>query len=136
MAVKDVSCPAVVVAVKHAATGGSISAESRQELSMFISKSELPQTTQIYDKEFAAWTKFVKVETGSEDPFLTGFSASDKVFLVSLMMLRRHQSGKRGKAATAFTATIRMMFSRMMLSTLFLDSAIIATARTSCLMKP
>jgi hypothetical protein len=52
------------------------------------------------------------------------------------MMLRRHQSGKRGRAATAFTAAIRMMFSRMRLSTTFLDSAIIATVRTSCLMKP
>jgi hypothetical protein len=133
---KDASCPAAGEAVKHAATGGSISAESRQELSTFISRSVLPQTTQVYNKDFAAWQEFVKIETGSDDPFLTGFSDNDRASLVSLMMLRRHQSGKRGKAATAFTAAIRMMFSRMTLSTTFLDSAIIATARTSCLMKP
>jgi hypothetical protein len=52
------------------------------------------------------------------------------------MMLRRHQSGKRGKAATAFIATVRLTFTRAMRSTRFLDSAVIATARTSCRMKP
>jgi hypothetical protein len=99
--VKDTSCPAAGEAVKHAVTGGSLSAESRQELSTFTSKSVLPQTTQVYNKNFAAWQEFIKIETGSDDPFLTGFSDN-----VSLMMLRRHQSGKRGKAATAFTAAI------------------------------
>jgi hypothetical protein len=37
---------------------------------------------------------------------------------------------------TSFTAAIRLMFARAMLSSVLLDSAIIATARTSCLMKP
>jgi hypothetical protein len=134
--VEDTSCPVAGEAVKHAITGGCISAESRHELSTFISKSVLPQTTQVYNKDFAAWQDIIKIETGRDDPFLTGFSDNDKASLVSLMMLRRHQSGKRGKAATAFTAAIRMMFSRMTLSTTFLDSAIIATASTSCLMKP
>jgi hypothetical protein len=70
--VKDASCPAAGEAVNHLVTGGSISAESRQELSTFISKSVLPQTTQVHNKDFAAWQEFVKIETGSDDPFLTG----------------------------------------------------------------
>jgi hypothetical protein len=122
--------------VKAAITGGAMSVESRKELSTFISKSVLPQTSQVYNKDFAAWQSFVKTETGSDDPFLTGMPDNDRASLVCLMMLRRHQSGKRGKAATAFTAAIRLTFARAMLSTTFLDSAIIATARTSCLMKP
>lgn len=60
----------------------------------------------------------------------------DKAALVILIMMRRHQSAKRGKGATAFTAAIRHRFSRAMCATSFLDSTIIATARTSCLMKP
>jgi hypothetical protein len=134
--VKDVSVPVTTVAMRNATTGRAMSSESRQELSTFISKSVLPQTSQVYSKDFAAWQEFVKVETGSDDPFLTGVADDDRASLVCLMMLRRHQSGKRGKAATAFTAAIRLTFARMMLSTTFLDSAIIATARTSCLMKP
>jgi hypothetical protein len=43
------------------------------------------------------------------------------------MMMRRHEAGKRGKAATAFTAAIRQKYARMMKSTSFLDSSIIAT---------
>jgi hypothetical protein len=31
------------------------------------------------------------------------------------MMLRRYQSGKRGKAATAFTAALRLTYSRKIL---------------------
>jgi hypothetical protein len=117
-------------------TGGGMSSCSRDELSKFISTSVLPQTRQVYSKEFVQWKDFVKSETGSDDPFLTGMTDNDKAALVSLMMMRRHQGGKRGKAATSFTAAIRLMFARAMLSTVFLDSAIIATARTSCLMKP
>jgi hypothetical protein len=117
-------------------TGGILSLQSRNELSTFISKSVLPQTSQVYGKDFAAWKNFVKTETGSDDPLLIGMPDNDRASLVCLMMLRRHESGKRGKAATAFTATIRLTFARAMLSTTFLDSAIIATARTSCLMKP
>ena len=63
-------------------------------------------------------------------------SEEDKAALVSLMMLGRHQVGKLGKGASAFTAAIRHWFAKRMVSTTFLDSAIIATARTSCLMKP
>ena len=37
---------------------------------------------------------------------------------------------------TAFTAGIRMRFAQETLSTAFLDSAVIATSRTSCKLKP
>lgn len=82
------------------------------------------------------WSEYVKCETGEEDPFLTGMTEDNKAAIVSLMMMRLHQDGKRGKGATAFTAAVHHWFARMLCSTTFLDSAIIATARTSCLMKP
>jgi RNase P/RNase MRP subunit POP5 len=96
-----------------------LSSCSREELSNFISTSVLPQTGQVYSKEFLQWKDFVKSETGSDDPLLTGKSDNDKAALVSLMMMRRHQGGKRGKAATSFTATIRLMFARTILSQYF-----------------
>jgi hypothetical protein len=64
----------------------------------------------MYSKEFVPWNDFVKSETGSDDPFLTGMTDNDKAALMSLMMMRRHQGGKRGKAATSITAAIRLMF--------------------------
>ncbi len=116
--------------------GPSMSSQSREELSEFISASVLPQTGRVYERNWQLWVEFVRTETGSGDPFLTGVSEVEKAALVGLMMLRRHQSGKRGKAASAFTAAIRHWFARKMVSTTFLDAAMIATTRTSCLMKP
>lgn len=63
-------------------------------------------------------------------------SEEEKASLVSLMMLRRHKKNRRGKAATAFTAAIRLEFAKERLSTAFLDSAVVSTARTSCQMTP
>jgi hypothetical protein len=123
-------------AVAKGTTGRTISAQSREELSVFISSSVLPQTGKVYKRNWQLWTEFVRGETGGGDPYLTGMSEEDKAALVSLMMLRRHQGGKRGKGASAFTAAIRYWFARKVISTTFLDAAIIATARTSCLMKP
>ena len=117
-------------------TSGSMSAQSRQQLSTFISTAVLPKTNQVYEKEWASFLAFVKTETGSDDPFLTVCTDDEKASLVALMMMRRHEAGKRGKAATAFTAAVRQMYTRAMRSTDFFDSSIIATARTSCLMKP
>ena len=51
-------------------------------------------------------------------------------------MLRRYKRNIRGKAATAFTAAIRLEFAKARMSTAFLDSAVIATTRTSCQMSP
>ena len=118
------------------ATRGAVSSRSREELSMFISTSVLPQTNRVYDKDWESWEEFVRAEARGGDPMLTGMGEEDKAALVSLMMMRRHQAGKRGKAATSFTAAIRLRFARATCSTAFLDSAIIATARAACLMKP
>lgn len=115
---------------------GAMSVKSRQDLSTFISTAVLPKTNRVYNKEWTAFTEFVKTETGSDDPFLASHSDDEKASLVALFMMRRHEAGKRGKAASAFTAAVRQMYSRSMKSTTFLDSSIIATARTSCLMKP
>jgi hypothetical protein len=90
----------------------------------------VPKTNQVYEKEWAAFKASVKKETGSDDPFLTDCTGDEKASLVALMMIK----GKRGKAATAFTAAVRQMYARMMLATALFDSSIIATARTSCLM--
>ena len=117
-------------------TRGSMSVQSRQELSAFISTAVLPKTNRVYEKEWTSFVNFVKTETGSDDPFLTDHTDDEKASLVALMMMRRHEAGKRGKAATAFTAALRQMYARTMRSTAFFDSSIIATARTSCLMKP
>jgi hypothetical protein len=117
-------------------TRGSMSAQSRQQLSTFISTAVLPKTNRVYEKEWTSFLTFVKTETGSDDPFLTACTDDEKASLVALMMMRRHEAGKRGKAATAFTAALRQMYARTMRSTEFFDSSIIATARTSCLMKP
>ena len=118
------------------ATGGFLSLRSRQDLSSFIATAILPKTNRVYEKEWVQFQSFVKEETGSDDPFLTGYTDDEKASLVALMMMRRHQTGKRGKAATAFTAAVRQMYAREMKATAFFDSSIIATARTSCLMKP
>ena len=120
----------------HPHDGGPMSAQSRQDLSTFISTAVLPKTNRVYEKEWTAFKAFVKKETGSNDPFLTTCTDDEKASLVALMMMRRHEEGKRGKAATAFTAAVRQMYARTMRATAFFDSSIIATARTSCLMKP
>jgi hypothetical protein len=62
---------------------------------------------------------------------LTDCTDDEKASLIALMMTRRHEAGKRGKAATAFTAAVRQMYAKMMRATVFFDSSIIATARTS-----
>jgi hypothetical protein len=84
-----------------------LSSCSREELSNFISTSVLPQTGQVYSKEFLQWKDFVKSETGSDDPLLTGKSDNDKAALVSLMMMRRHQGKGRDVIHSYDTADVR-----------------------------
>jgi hypothetical protein len=117
-------------------TRSQMSSRSRQELSTFISTAVLPKTNRVYEKEWEAFKAFVKKETGSDDPFLTKYADNEKATLVALMMMRRHEAGKRGKAASSFAAAVRQMFARMTLPTAFLESSLIATARTSCALKP
>ena len=90
-------------------SGGVLSAQNRQDLSAFMATSVLPNTNRVYAKEWRAWTMFIKVETGSDDPYLVGVPDDEKTALVALLMMRRHRTGKRGKAASAFTAAVRHM---------------------------
>ena len=78
------------------------------------------------------WKSFLKEEIDQDDPFLPGVDDGEKAALVALLMLRRHEAGHRGKRATSFTAGIRMRFAQGTLSTSFLDSAVITTARAAC----
>jgi hypothetical protein len=103
-------------------TGGVLSAQNRQDLSTFMSTSVLPNTNRVYAKEWREWTIFIKTETGSDEPYLVGVSDDEKAALVALMMMRRHRTGKMGKAASAFTAAVRHMHSQMVMSTTFLES--------------
>ena len=109
-----------------------MSTQSRQELSRFIGRSVLPNTNRAYDRYWGQWTSFVKSEVDGDDPFLGCAGEEEKASLVGIMMLRKHQLGMRGKQATSFTAAIRLRFSQQGLSTDFLNSAVIATARTAC----
>jgi hypothetical protein len=47
----------------------------------------------------------------------------ERAGMVSLFMMSRHVAGKRGKAASAVTAAVRLRFSQEMEDTAFLDSA-------------
>ena len=115
---------------------GLISTQSKKDLSAFISSSVLPKTNRVYDAHFKMWTDFLKSEVDRDDPFLRGVAEEEKASLVSLLMLRRHEAGHRGKAATSFTAGVRLRYAQETLDTAFLDSAVIATARMSSQMKP
>ena len=113
-----------------------MSAQSRQELSRFIRRSVLPNTSRVYDKYWEHWISFLKSEVNEDDPFVGSAGEEEKASLVGIMMLRRHEQGLRGKQATAFTASIRMHFVQQGVSTNFLNSPVIATARAACQPKP
>ena len=113
-----------------------MSAQSRLELSRFIGRSVLPNTNRVYDKCWEQWVLYLKSEVNEDDPFVSSTGDEEKASLVAVMMLRRHEQGLRGKQATSFTAAIRLRFSQQGISTDFLNSAVIATARAACKPKP
>ena len=113
-----------------------MSAQSRLELSRFIGRSVLPNTNRVYDKCWEQWILYLKSEVNEDDPFVSSTGDEEKASLVAVMMLRRHEQGLRGKQATSFTAAIRLRFSQQGISTDFLNSAVIATARAACKPKP
>jgi hypothetical protein len=82
------------------------------------------------------WSKHLKEEANISDRYLQGLHEEEKASLVSQMMLQMHKQNRRGKAATAFTAAIRLEFAERRLSITFLDSALVSTARSSCKMTP
>jgi hypothetical protein len=74
---------------------GQMSVQSRQALSTFMSTAVLPKTNRVDEKAWESFKAFVKMETGSDDPFLTECTEDEKATLVALMMMRRHETGKR-----------------------------------------
>lgn len=95
-----------------------------------------PSTDRKYEVQWNWFVQFVKEKTGSDDPFMKGLTQQEKAAMVSLFMKSRYVGGKRGKAASAATAAIRLRYSQEMLDTAFLDSAVISTSRTACLLNP
>jgi hypothetical protein len=122
---------------KPPATSGSVlSSQSKLELAEFIAGSVLPNTQLAYTKEWVEWSKPLREEANISDPYLQGVHEEEKASLVSLMMLRKYKQNRKGKAATAFTAAIRLEFAKKRLSSTFLDAAVVTTARASCRMNP
>ena len=109
-----------------------LSAQSMRELSRFIGRSVLPNTNRTYERYWEQWISFLKSEVGGDDPFVRSAGEEEKASLVGIMMLRRHEQGLRDKQATSFTAALRLRFAQQGLSTGFLNSAVIATARAAC----
>ena len=79
-------------------------------MAAFLGTAVMPSTIRTYNAHFKTWTTFLKDEIDSDDPFMRDQPEEEKVFLVSLMMVRRHQAGYRGKAATSFTAALKREF--------------------------
>ena len=103
---------------------------------MFIGGSVLPATQRTYSKQWDLWKDFLIRDADGSNPYLIGVAEDVKSSLVGLFLLRRYQAGARGKAACGVTAGVRMRFAQRLLSTEFLNSAIINTARSACKLNP
>jgi hypothetical protein len=107
--------------------------QNREDLAEFLSSSVLPRTNRVYEGHWTQWRQCLKSEVDESNPYLTWKSQDEKSALVCLFMQRRHQAGHRGKAATAGTAGIRQYVACRMMSTDFLEAAVVSTARAACL---
>jgi hypothetical protein len=112
-----------------------ISSENQEAISKFLKSSVLPSTDRKYELQWGWFVQFMK-DQGSDDPFMKTLTPQERAGMVSLFMMSRHIAGKRGKAASAVTAAIRLRFSQEMEDTAFLDSAVVSSARTACLPNP
>lgn len=108
----------------------------RDELATFIGGSVLSATQRTYSKHWESWREFLAIEADPGNPFLVGVAEEAKSALVGLFLYRRYQAGARGKQACGVTAGIRMRFAQELLSTEFLDAAVIHTARSACQLNP
>jgi hypothetical protein len=95
----------------------------------------LPSTDRKYELQWGWFVQFMK-DQGSEDQFMRTLTPQERAGMVSLFMMSRHVAGKKGKAASAVTAAIRLRFSLEIQDTAFLDSAVVSSARTACLPNP
>ena len=59
-------------------------------------------------------------------------NTSDRSIMAAIFLQQRYEDGLRDKVATGITAAIRMMFTAALEPTGFLDSAVLAAARTAC----
>ena len=112
-----------------------MSTENQEAISKFLKSSVLPSTDRKYELHWGWFVQFMKDE-GLDDPFMRALTPQERAGMISLFLMSRHVAGKRGKAASAVTAAIRLRFSQEMLDTAFLDSAVVSSARTACLPKP
>jgi hypothetical protein len=112
-----------------------ISTENQEAISKFLKTSVQPSTDRKYELQWGWFVEFMR-EQGSEDPFMRELTQQEKAAMISLFMISRYMEGKRGKAASAATAAIRLRFSQEILDTAFLDSAMVSTARSACLLNP
>lgn len=112
-----------------------ISTENQEAISKFLKSSVQPSTGRKYELQWGWFVEFTR-ESGLDDPFMRKLTQQEKAAMISLFMISRYVKGKRGKAASAATAAIRLRFSQEMLDTTFLDSAMVSTARTACLLNP
>ena len=90
------------------------------------------RTAQTYDRQWAEWGKFIREELEGDDPLLTQWGNEDKASIVSLYLLKQHEKGLRDKSATTATAGIRHHMTRAGRATDFMDSAVVAAARSAC----
>lgn len=106
------------------------------ELGAFLGASVLPATQRTYDGHWHLWTAFLHAESYGRNPYLIDVPEATKTALVGLFLFRRYQAGARGKAAYSVTSGIRMRFAQKLLSTEFLESPVIHTARSACRLSP
>jgi hypothetical protein len=110
-----------------------ISDENQKAIFKFLKTSVQPSTNRNYDLQWGWFEEYMR-ENGSADPFMRDLTQQEKAAMISLFMISRYMKGKRGKAATAATAAIRLRFSHVadlaMLDTSFLDSTVVSTARS------
>jgi hypothetical protein len=127
--------PAVPSAPNDGVRSSIISDENQKAIFKFLKTSVQPSTNRKYDLQWGWFEEFMR-ENGSADPFMRDLTQQEKAAMISLFMISRYMKGKRGKAATAATAAIRLRFSQEMLDTSFLDSTVVSTARSACLLNP
>jgi hypothetical protein len=129
------TAPAIPSAPNDGVRSSIISDENQKAIFKFLKSSVQPSTNRKYDLQWGWFEEFMR-ENGSADPFMRDLTQQEKAAMISLFMISRYMKGKRGKAATAATAAVRLRFSQEMLDTSFLDSTVVSTARSACLLNP
>ena len=112
----------------------ALSAQCRTEAGTFVEQSVTRWTSRAYESHWSSWVGSMRESMDDENPYLRNWSEGDRPALVCLFLRSRYQDGLRVKQATAVTAGMRLEFSKALLPTGFLDSALLTAARTACRM--